>query len=132
MVKKETFGVGNAEFDHIGIVVKSIHDSKMHGEEEIYYDPIQKVSVSFIELNGLGVELIEPENEKSPVHGNLLKKQALAHICFKVADLELAVAEGRKNGFHAITKPVPAIAFGDRKIVWLFNHEIGLIELVEK
>ena len=132
MIRRETFGVNNAEFEHIGLVVKSITNSKMYADEIIYFDPIQKVYVCFINFNGIAMELIEPEDEKSPVYLNLQKKQPLAHICFKVKDMKLALAEGRKQGIHAIAPPIPAVAFAGRKIAWLYNTDIGLIELVEK
>jgi hypothetical protein len=48
-----------------------------------------------------------------------------------VPDLETAVECARRFGVHRIARPVPAAAFGGRRIVWLFNQSIGLVELLE-
>ena len=96
-------------------------------------DPLQKVSVALIDFCGLPVELIEPlENEDSPVSQGLKKGSRLQHICFSVPDIDKGISEGRKSGFHCITKPQPAEAFDQRKIAWLFHKAYGLVELVEQ
>jgi methylmalonyl-CoA/ethylmalonyl-CoA epimerase len=38
----------------------------------------------------------------------------------------------RKQRFIQLFNPVPAIALNNRKICYLFNKDVGLIELVEK
>ncbi len=132
MLKKETFGQNNAEFHHIGLVVSSIKDYLNSDDNEIFFDPIQRVYVSFIELNGIEIELIEPKDKNSPVNNNLERKYPLAHLCYEVSDMDNAINEGRKNGFHCIAKPVGAVAFKGRKIAWLYNKDIGLVEILEK
>jgi len=129
VVSKEFFGQ-DACFDHVGIAVRSIDDA-VTGAQAIV-DPVQKVAVAFININNFRVELVEPLNEASPICNMLKKQQNLYHICFKVNDIEGAIEQARKNSFHCIANPVPAIAFENKRIAWLFSRTYGLIELLEK
>jgi len=119
----------NAELDHVGIAVRSIESFSSTLEK--VRDPVQKVNVAFFSLHGTRVELIEPDGESSPVNGILEKGQSLYHLCYKVDNIDNALAAAKQNGFHQIAKPVEAFAFENRKIVWLFSKLFGLIELVE-
>lgn len=125
---KNFFGE-DASFEHAGIAVRSI--SAAAGDAEITEDPIQKVRVAFMNINGFTVELIEPAAERSPVTGILEKGQSLYHLCFRVPDMTKALETARKHGFHCIARPVPAKAFGGDRIAWVFSRTYGLFELVE-
>ncbi|MCK6630569.1 MAG: VOC family protein [Anaerolineae bacterium] len=131
MLELNMFGDG-AVFDHVGLAVRSI-EATLDGNDEatIFDDNIQKVSVAFIRMNGIKVELIEPLGEKTPVALSLKKGQQLVHLCFRVPDIEAAIEKGREHGFHCIARPVPAVAFGCRRIAWLFSRVYGLVEIVE-
>lgn len=120
----------DAEFEHVGIAVKSI--SGALGDAEKIKDPIHKVNVAFVEINGFRAELLEPLDESSPVTNILQKGQSIYHMCFKVPDLREAVKTARKNGFHCISKPMPGKAFDNKKVVWVFSKVYGLVELLEK
>jgi len=61
----------------------------------------------------------------------LKKQQSLYHLCFEVKTIEKAIEMARKHGFHCIAAPVPAKAFGSRRIAWLFSRDYGLVELLE-
>ncbi|MCL4298379.1 MAG: VOC family protein [Anaerolineae bacterium] len=122
----------DAVFDHVGLAVRSIEDTlNGDGKAAVFSDDIQKVSVAFIRMSGIKVELIEPLGEKTPVALSLQKGQQLVHLCFRVPDIEAAIQVGREYGFHCIARPVPAVAFGCRRIAWLFSRTYGLVELVE-
>ncbi|MCC7124230.1 MAG: VOC family protein [Acidobacteria bacterium] len=124
------FFTSGLQFDHIGMAVRSIRDAA-GAAVEIIEDPVQRVSVAFVDMGGVRVELVEPLGAQSPVCQSLDKGQTLLHVCFRVADLEQAIAAGRRHGLHRLTAPVAAPAFAGRRIVWLFNKQFGLIELVE-
>jgi len=117
-------------FDHIGLAVKSIKDIA-DSEVRIIDDKRQKVFVAFISMHGIKIELIEPNAKNSPVSDSMAKGQYLVHLCFRVPDIDLAVKKARENGFHRISLPVPAPAFDDKKIVWVFSKTYGLMELLE-
>ncbi|MFQ5823910.1 MAG: VOC family protein [bacterium] len=128
MIKLDFFGE-NAKFDHIGLAVKSIKD--VSPSSEIITDPIQRVSVAFVIVNGIKIELIEPYGDNSPVTDSLKKGVKFLHMCYAVSDIELVLKECRKHGFHPIARPVPAIAFNNKKIAWVYSNKYGLFELLE-
>ena len=121
-----------ATFHPVGIAVESIRSVVDDPGLEVVSDDLQQVSVAFVDMCGVTVELIEPMGEHSPVAQSLRKGQRLVHLCFRVADLDAAIADGRRRGLHRIATPVPAAAFGNRRIAWLFSRHIGLIELLEQ
>ncbi len=129
MLELNFFGK-NSRLDHIGLVVESIKD--VCPDCKIVEDPIQKVAVSFIVINGLNIELIEPQGENSPVTSSLEKGIKLLHLCYTVDSLDDAIKDARKHGFHRISKQVEAVAFDNRKITWLFSNQYGLVELLER
>lgn len=128
MFELDCFGPG-ARFHHIGMVVRSIE--KNHCVAEKIWDPIQKVSVAFISLNGLNIELIEPEDDESPVSLSLKKGIKLLHLCYTVPNIEEALAVCKKQKFHCISRPVPAVAFDNKPIIWVYSRIYGLVELIE-
>ncbi|MFO0860980.1 MAG: VOC family protein [Phycisphaerales bacterium] len=127
------FGEG-ATIHHVGMVVRSIQTAAAAmgvPEIEIVHDPVQKVRVAFVDVQGQCVEFIEPAAPDSPVNNSLSKGIKLAHFCYSVPDIEKAIAHAKAKGLAMIAKPVPAVAFGDRKIAWLYSAHLGLFELVE-
>ena len=121
----------DAVFDHVGMAVVSIRDTA-GVDVEVIDDPRQRVSVGFVNMAGLRVELIQPLGDGSPIDRNLRNGQTLVHLCFRVPSLETAIRHGRQFGFHQVARPVPAVAFGDRRIAWIFSKTIGLVELLEE
>jgi len=119
----------HAEFEHAGIAVTSISDAAKNAEKT--EDPIQRVNVAFIYINNFKIELIEPITEKSPITNILNKGQSLYHLCFRVPDIKKALEIARKHGFHCIARPVPAKAFNNNKVAWVFSKVYGLFELIE-
>ncbi len=129
MLQIDAFGP-DATLHHIGIAVRSIQATAPELTPE--FDPGQKVSVAFLELNGLTLELIEPASDDSPVSRSLKAGQRLQHMCYEVDDLDSALEVGRAAGFHALGKSVPAVAFGGRHIIWVFHNSHGLVELLQR
>jgi len=127
-------------FHHIGIATADIEFSKQaysqlgYVGEEIIYDPIQKVVLCFLNKpNAPIIELVSPTEESSPVKSILKKNGTIPyHTCFEVMDLEENINKLKKSKFILIVKPVPAIAFSNRRICFLYNRDTGLIELLEK
>lgn len=120
----------NCRFHHIGLSVKSINS--LFPEAKPVIDPIQKVKVAFINLQGVTIELLEPLDEKSPIYNNLINNNKLCHICFEVSNIDNAINNGKKKGFHVIQKPVPAVALGNRTICFLFHSDYHIIELLQR
>ena len=116
-------------FHHIGMAVRSIGEA-VPGLT-VVTDPIQRVSIGFVEFSGLTVELIEPAGENSPIDGSLKKGNKILHVCIEVPSIANALDECKQHGFRKISEAVPATVFENRKIVWVFSSIFGLVELLE-
>ncbi len=129
------------QINHIGIVVKNIVESSKYYidcfqytiNSEVFKDPIQKVKIQFLQSQNQEntIELIEPMGGDSPVLNSLKKGGGLNHLCYEVKDIEQSIALFRKKGCRIISGPVPAIAFGNRKVAFLYTRQRELIEFVE-
>lgn len=119
-----------AKFHHIGMAVNSIRE--MSPSSEVFVEKTQRVSLAFMLLNGVRIELLEPFGDNSPIARSLRDGVKLLHLCYEVPDLESAVEHCRRAGFHRVSRPVPAPVFDNRRIVWVFSKDYGLFELVER
>ena len=97
-------------------------------------DPIQRVTVCFARMQGDAViELVEPYGENSPVDSIIgSSRGGVYHLCYEVDDLDHELTRCRKKRCMPVGKPVPAAAFGGRRVVFLLTPQRDLIELVEK
>ena len=98
-------------------------------------DPIQKVSVNFLtksDNDATEIELIAPLSEDSPITSMLAKSGGGAyHLCFETSDIDQALVHAKNNGCMIVSPPVPAVAFGGRRIAWIYTRSRQLFELVE-
>jgi len=128
---------------HIGFVVASIQESGQSfalaigatWDGNIVLDPIQKVRVTFLRgrcnTDPL-VELVEPGGPESPVSRFLERGGGLHHLCYEVKDLEAHLAFCKSVGTIIIRPPVPAVAFGGRRIAWVITKRKLLMEYLEQ
>jgi methylmalonyl-CoA/ethylmalonyl-CoA epimerase len=128
------------DFHHIGIATPNIQKTAQYYLDagflmsEVITDPIQKVKITFLTKGQMPrIELLEPTSEDSPVT-EILAKSGVSpyHICYEVDDIEIAVKDLKKKRFISLFKPVKAIALDNRLICFLYNAEVGLIEILEK
>jgi len=127
------------KFHHIGVAVKDINKTAAIYEAGGYtvsntiLDPIQNVNICWLTKEGMPtVELLEPINETSPVCKTLEKNGVTPyHTCYTVDNIDEAIAELRKMRYVVVSKPVEAVAIHNCKVCFLYNKNIGLIELVE-
>lgn len=123
---------------HIGYLVKKIEKAKRtfeqlgyRTEQDVVYDDIRKINICFMVMGDCRVELVSPVSENSVVAGLIRKyKNSPYHICYETDDYEEAYAGLTANGFLAIDTPTPAPALGGRRVVFLTNAAIGMIELI--
>ena len=127
---------------HVGFVVASIEGSVRNFAEalsatwdgHIIHDPGQQVRVTFLQSRNPGdplFELVEPASEKSPVHSFLKRGGGLNHICYVVKSLEAQLEVSRTQGALVVRQPLPAVAFGGRRIAWIYTKQKLLIEYLE-
>lgn len=126
-------------FHHIGYAVNSIETTAEYYQNagwllsSIQIDEIQNAKIAFLSKAEMPlIELIAPVNEKSPIVKTLEKSGVSTyHVCYEVDDIDVAVADLRKQKYLPLFKPVEAIAL-NKKICYLYNKNVGLIEIVEK
>ena len=132
-----------AHFHHVGFVVASIQGvganfAKSLGTDwsgEIIHDPLQGARVTFLRCGGpetAAVELVEPTGESSPLHKFLSRGGGLHHVCYEVDLLEAELKRSRSSGSLMVRKPLPAVAFGGRRIAWVYTSEKLLVEYLER
>lgn len=128
MLELDCFGPG-ARFHHVGLGVREIR--AVCPDAEIVAEPTQRVSLAFVDMHGIRVELLEPLGESSPIARSMRAGIKLLHLCFAVPDLDAALAQSRAKGFHRLGPPVAAGALEGRRVAWVFHAELGLFELFE-
>ena len=124
--------------DHIGYAVKNIDKAKKSMEtigytfEPTVEDKDKDIFIAFGELDGYRIELVAPMGEGSPVDMYLSKIGPTPyHICYRSSDIEADIAELQKNRFKVSIPLAPAIAFGNKRVVFMYSLSVGLIEIVE-
>jgi methylmalonyl-CoA/ethylmalonyl-CoA epimerase len=133
---------GPLKIHHIGFVLASIQDSAESfarslgatWDENIIFDPLQKVRVTFLQgahINDALIELVEPAGSDSPVSGFLERSGGLHHLCYEVENLESHLAFCKSVSMMIIRPPVPAVAFGGRRIAWALTKKRLLLEFLE-
>jgi methylmalonyl-CoA/ethylmalonyl-CoA epimerase len=128
---------------HIGVAVPALAPAtdmlaSLFGYKVVsgpFDDPIQKVAVNFLasgECDAAEVELIAPLSDDSPIRAILGKSGGGAyHLCFETNNMEAALEHARSLGCVVVAQPVPAVAFGGRRIAWIYAPSRQLFELVE-
>jgi methylmalonyl-CoA/ethylmalonyl-CoA epimerase len=77
------------------------------------------------------IELVAPLGDDSPVNRLLSKGGGAYHTCYAVDDIEQAIAQARTNGCLLVSGPSPAVAYGGKRIAWLYTPTRQLFEVVE-
>lgn len=131
--------LASMRFHHIGMAVKSIEATAGiyviggYEKSEVTFDPVQHVNICWLSKDGMPlVELLEPVDEMSPVKMTLEKNGVCPyHTCYEVDDIEECVKSLRKMKYVVVCNPVEALAINNCRVAFLFNKNVGLIELVE-
>lgn len=99
---------------------------------DIVEDDSRKVSILFMKKEGYLIELIAPLNEKSHMY-TILKKMGSGpyHVCYEVESIDASIDRLLRNGYILVEKPCAAAAIENRKVAFLFNRDIGMLELLE-
>ncbi len=129
-------------FHHVGFVVASIQNTvqsfadilQADWDTHIFHDPNQGVRVTFLKSRKEGDplwELVEPADENSPVQSFAAKGGGMHHVCYVVENLDEALARVRSLGALITRQPMPAVAFGGRRIAWIYTKNRLLIEYLE-
>lgn len=125
---------------HIGYLVKNIEKAidvllslGYVCESEICFDQSRGIDIVFMVNGGYRIELVSPKTDTSVVADTLKKiGNSPYHICYYTHDIQASVLELKKQRFIMIDEPAAAPAIDGKKVVFLFNKQIGIIELVEE
>ena len=124
---------------HIGFVVPSLDAGHalfaalgFDASSPSFTDPIQRVTVQFIQSGrDVSIELITPAADDSPVSRFLAQRgMGLHHLCYEVPDIDVACEYLRNQRSMMTCAPVPAVAFGGRRISFHYWHK-QIVELLE-
>ncbi|MCR4744479.1 MAG: VOC family protein [Lachnospiraceae bacterium] len=127
--------------DHIGYLVKRTAKAedvfKCLGykiKRELYHDESRKCDFSFLEKDGLVIELITPWNSESPIFPMLKHhKNMIYHICYKSDNMDEDIKTLEEKGFKLVEAPKPAPAISDRAdVAFMMHMEIGMLEIVSE
>ena len=130
-------------FHHVGYAIASITSTGKDfanslgadWDGQIIHDPLQEARVAFLRCGGPdspAVELIAPAGEKSPLHKFVAKGGGLHHVCYEVDSLDAQLKQSRGVGCLVVKDPMPAIAFGGRRIAWVYTRQKLLVEYLER
>jgi methylmalonyl-CoA/ethylmalonyl-CoA epimerase len=127
--------------DHVGIAVASLEDALTvwtsilkapgYGHERV---ESQSVEVVFVGTGAGRIELLAPTSSASPVARFLEKRgPGLHHVCYRVPDLEAALAEHAEQGFELIDR-IPRRGAHDHLVAFLHPRTSGgvLVELLQE
>ncbi len=125
---------------HVGYLAKNIDKTRKKFlelgyeiERPVKYDEIRQINIEFLINGDYRVELIQPMSEESPMFPLLKKyKNSPYHFCYEVEDLDASVKELSDKGYTVIQEPEIAPCIDDRKVVFLNNISMGIIELVQQ
>ena len=127
---------------HIGIAVADISRTTEDYQVRLgcelvgglFHDPVQTALIQFLRLPGDSVliELVAPDGPESKLTAAVRKGGGINHLCHSTPDIEAACRLLVEQGMVIIQEPVPAVAFGGRRVAWLAGDDRVLTELVER
>ena len=128
----------NPSVTHIGIAVSSIRDALPFYRDILGLAPGRPESadgatIVSLHVGDVDVELLEPADPSSPVAKFLAKRgPGIHHICYRVTDLDAALARCRAAGYQLIDQ-TPRRGAGGRRIAFLHPKSTNgiLLELTD-
>jgi len=128
----------NPSVAHIGIAVSSIGDALPFYRDILGLAPGRPESadgatIVSLHVGDVDVELLEPADPSSPVAKFLAKRgPGIHHICYRVTDLDAALARCRAAGYQLIDE-TPRRGAGGRRIAFLHPKSTNgiLLELTD-
>lgn len=129
------------KINHIGYAVKNM-DKALYSFKQLgfNFEPIvndveRNIKITFGDKDGYRIELVCPLNKEqaSPVDTYLSSiGPTTYHICYQTENLDTEIERLKEEGFKVILEPKEAVAFGNKKVVFLMNLSLGLMEIVEE
>ena len=123
---------------HVGIAVESINAALPFYTDVLGLSPghpesADGATIVSLHFGDVDVELLEPKSETSPVAKFLAKRgPGIHHVCYRVPDLDAALARCRAAGYQLVDEQ-PRRGAGGRRIAFLHPRSTNgiLLELTE-
>jgi methylmalonyl-CoA/ethylmalonyl-CoA epimerase len=130
-------------FSHLGVAVGDIEKAVSVYRDLFGYtvlsgpfdDAIQRASICLVGTGNPGdliIEVVAPLDQESSVNKMLARGIGAYHVCYEVDDIEQMLANARAKGCVIVSRAVPAVAFGGRRIAWFYTPSRQLVEVLEK
>lgn len=126
---------------HIGYYVTDLEEAKNKFEclgycveQDEVYDFQRGIKVLFLIGESVRIELIKiVDIEHCDIaHLGHYKGAFPYHICYEVDDIDLTIVKLKKQRFKVIKEKAGAKAINNRDVVFLYNKNVGVIELMER
>ena len=120
-------------FHHVAMAVRDIEEAHAALCAEVplgdvTFDPEQRAYLQLLHVGGLLIELVQGD----PAADWLKRGCNLYHICYEVDDLDQTLKEAVRRGNTVVSAPKPAVLFGGRRVAFIMDRSLGLIEYLEK
>lgn len=126
------------DFHHLGVATQGIARESAPWralgyveEGPVFEDPVQGVAGQFFAGAGPRIELLENLPGSSTLTPWLDAGIKVYHSAYEVHDLAAALERARAERARLIVAPVPAVAFGGRRICFLALRGGWIVELIE-
>ena len=127
-----------ARIAHVGVAVTDLSEAVGFYRDVLGLEPsppqtadgAQIVSVT---MGDVEVELLTPESPEGPIAKFLAKRgPGIHHICYRVPDLEQALARCREHGYRLVDE-APRAGAGGRRVAFIHPRATSgiLLELTE-
>lgn len=127
--------------DHVGYAVCDIMTTAQPylnagwTMSKIYEEKVQNTKIAFLYKEGFTtIELVSPLNQTPSPVDKFLENGGVQpyHICYTVDDVMESVEALHEENFMPLFWPVESVAMDNRMICYLYNENVGLIEIVNK
>jgi methylmalonyl-CoA/ethylmalonyl-CoA epimerase len=111
-----------AQFERLGYAV----------EGEAFEDPVQGIAGLFLTGAGPRIELLQNLPGSKTLDPWLAQGTKVYHFAYEAPDLSAAMAWARAQRAITTVQPVPAVAFGGRRIAFVMLRNGWLLEFIEQ
>ncbi|MFQ5644464.1 MAG: VOC family protein [Thiogranum sp.] len=126
------------EFHHIGIACTDIEkETRYHAllgysaESSDFIDQAQGVRGRFLTGGGPRLELLSPLDGSNTLAPWIEAGTRMYHQAYTTCDIDRKVEELQSQRARLMVAPIPAVAFGGRRICFLMLPTMSLIELIQ-
>ena len=126
------------EVSHIGLAVRDLESAVAFYRDVLGLEPSKPAfadgaRIVSVHAGAIGIELLTPDTADGPIAKFLERRgPGIHHVCYRVPDLDAALASCRKYGYQLIDEE-PRVGAGGNRIAFLHPKTTAgiLIELTE-